>query len=206
MIRPVSVWNSPIWKYLSFRFGGLRTAVKLQLRAWPRLLSVNKRFSSVINTLQAEKKRICWYICSHITKASGISIKKSMKDSSKSCSKKCLTPHVKGHKETYGHRCAPWTPEKWILRWLQGYDIASKQRFVKILTYKESQIIWIHSIFQRKKSTSIFGREEMFPDTIERLVRPTCVRGHRVQGKSHRSFPTHQKTVEKGLWINQYFL
>ena len=128
-------------------------------------------------------------------KPAWISIKKIMKDSSKSCSKKCLTPHVKGHKETYGHRCAPWTPEKWILRWLQGYDIASKQRFVKILTYKESQIIWIHSIFQRKKSTSIFGREEMFPDTIERLVRPTCVRGHRVQGKSHRSFPTHQKTV-----------
>ena len=48
---------------------------------------------------------------------------------------------------------------------------------------------------KKEKSTSIFGREEMFPDTIERLVRPTCVRGHRVQGKSHRSFPTHQKTV-----------
>ena len=74
---------------------------------------------------------------------------KLLVDSDKSCSEKCLTLHVKGHKETYVHRCVPWTPEKRILGWLQGYDIASKQRFVKNVTYKKLENIWTFFSFKK---------------------------------------------------------
>ena len=54
-IRPESdVGWVPIWKYFNFRFGGVNTEVTVQLRAWPLLLIVNKRFSSNIKTLQAK--------------------------------------------------------------------------------------------------------------------------------------------------------
>ena len=58
-IRPESdVGWVPIWKYFNFRFGGVNTEVTVQLRAWPLLLILNKRFSSNIRILQAKNWKI----------------------------------------------------------------------------------------------------------------------------------------------------
>ena len=53
-VRPAYDLGFPISNWISFKFGGVKTAVRLQLRADPAFDKVNTLLPSVTKTLQAE--------------------------------------------------------------------------------------------------------------------------------------------------------
>ena len=53
----------PISNWINFKFGGVNTAVRLQFRAIPEFVNVNKLLSSVTKTLQAKIENKRFYFC-----------------------------------------------------------------------------------------------------------------------------------------------